>query len=128
MLNAVKSLKKHATAQEVYSFVKNEHPSVGKGTVYRNLGILSEEEIIRKVEVPDGPDRYDFAHKRHYHIKCIKCGEIFDIDMDEIPNLQNSIKDMHGMKILDYDIFLRAFARCVTRMERRICNGQQSDV
>lgn len=104
---AVLELKRHVTADEVYEFVKKDHPSIGKGTVYRNLGILTEEGAIRKVEVPDGPDRFDFTLKNHYHVRCVKCGEIFDVDMDEISDLKGRIHDTHGMEFLDYDIFFK---------------------
>ena len=49
ILRAVCELKRHLTADEVYEFVKKDHPSIGKGTVYRNLAILTEEGAIRKV-------------------------------------------------------------------------------
>ena len=50
--NAGLTMKRHVTAEEVYEYVRQEHPGIGKGTVYRNLGILSEEGSIRRVEVP----------------------------------------------------------------------------
>lgn len=43
--NAVLTMKRHVTAEEVYEYVRQEHHGIGKGTVYRNLGILSEEEV-----------------------------------------------------------------------------------
>ena len=107
ILRAVCDLKRHLTADEVYEFVKRDHPSIGKGTVYRNLAILTEEGAIRKVEVPDGSDRFDFTLKSHYHVRCVKCGEVFDVDMDEIPDLQKKIHDTHGMEFLTYDIFFK---------------------
>ena len=107
ILRAVCELKRHLTADEVYEFVKRDHPSIGKGTVYRNLAILTEEGAIRKVEVPDGSNRFDFTLKNHYHVRCVKCGEVFDVDMDEIPDLQKKIHDTHGMEFLTYDIFFK---------------------
>ena len=107
ILRAVCDLKRHLTADEVYEFVKRDHPSIGKGTVYRNLAILTEEGAIRKVEVPDGSDRFDFTLNNHYHVSCVKCGEVFDGDMDEIPDLQKKIHDTHGMEFLTYDIFFK---------------------
>ena len=107
ILRAVCELKRHLTADEVYEFVKRDHPSIRKGTVYRNLAILTEEGAIRKVEVPDGSDRFDFTLKNHYHVRCVKCGEVFDVDMDEIPDLQKKIHDTHGMEFLTYDIFFK---------------------
>ena len=70
----------------------------------RNLDILVEEGALRKVEVPDGPNRFDFTLKNHYHVRCIKCGEIFDVDMDQIPDLLERIHNTHGIEFVDYDI------------------------
>ena len=33
--NAVYEMKRHVTANEVYEFIKEEYPTIGKGTVYR---------------------------------------------------------------------------------------------
>ena len=107
VLKTVQGLKRHLTAEEVYEFIKKEHPTIGKGTVYRNLGILTEEGAIRKVEIPDGPDRFDFTLKNHYHVECIRCGEIFDVDMDEVTDLNERIHDTHGIQFLNYDIFFK---------------------
>ncbi len=107
VLNTVRQLKRHLTADEVYACIKKDHPNIGKGTVYRNLGILAEEGLIRKVEVPEGPDRFDFTLKDHYHIRCVKCGQVSDVDMEILPDLIQRIRDTHGMQFLDYDIFFR---------------------
>ena len=70
--NAVYEMKRHVTANEVYESLKKEYPTIGKGTVYRNLDILSEEGALRKVEVPDGANRFDITLNNHYHVTCIK--------------------------------------------------------
>ena len=69
--NAVCEMKRHVTANEVYEFVKESCPTIGKGTVYRNLDILVEEGDLRKVEVLDGPNRFDLTLKNHYHVRCV---------------------------------------------------------
>ena len=102
--NAVYEIKRHVTANEVYEFIKESYPTIGKGTVYRNLEILVEEGALRKVEVSEGPNRFDFTLKNHYHVRCVKCGEVSDVDMDEIPDLMRKIHDTHGIEFLDYDI------------------------
>lgn len=107
ILKAVQDMRRHVTADEVYEYVKAGHTSIGKGTVYRNLAILAGEGAIRRVEVPDGPDRFDFTLKNHYHVRCVECGEVSDVDMDEIPDLKERIHDTHGMKFLNYDIFFK---------------------
>lgn len=107
VLNAVLSMRRHVTAEEVYEQIRREHPSVGKGTVYRNLGILAQEEKIRRVEIPDGADCFDFTPGRHYHVRCVSCGKILDVDMDAIEGLEGRINDGHGIEFLDYDILFK---------------------
>ena len=102
--NAVYEMKRHVTANEVYEFIKESYPTIGKGTIYRNLDILVEVGALRKVVVSEGPNRFDFTLKNHYHVRCVKCGEVSDVDMDEIPDLMKKIHDTHGIEFLDYDI------------------------
>ena len=109
--NAVYEIKRHVTANEVCEFLKKEYPTIGKGTVYRNLDILSEEGALRKVEVPDGANRFDITLKNHYHVRCIKCGEVSDVDMEEIPDLMKRIHDTHGIDFWNMIFPLKAFVR-----------------
>ena len=85
--NTVYEMRRHVTANEVYEFIKEAYPTIGKGTVYRNLDILVEQGAFRKIEVSDGPNRFDFILKKHYHVRCVEYGEISDVDMDEISDL-----------------------------------------
>ena len=66
VLDAVNEMHSHVTADQIYTFIKEKYPSIGRGTVYRNLDILVEEGDLRKVEVPDGPNRFDLTLKNHY--------------------------------------------------------------
>ena len=75
-----------------------------RNAIQKNLDILVEEGALRKVEVLNGPNRFDFTLKNHYHVRCIKCGEVSNVDMDEIPDLLERIHNTHGMDFLDYDI------------------------
>ena len=107
VLSAVNEMHGHVTADQIYHYIKAKYPSIGRGTVYRNLGILVEEGKVRKVEVPDGSDRFDFTLENHYHVECVKCGGVFDFDMDVISELEKRIKDTHGIQYLSYDIFFK---------------------
>lgn len=104
VLEAIRTMKSHVTAEEVFEFIRKAHPNIGKGTIYRNLGILAEEGEIRRVEIPDGPDRFDFTLKDHYHVRCIRCGEVFDVKMDVLSDLMAKVRGPQGMEFLDYDI------------------------
>lgn len=48
---AVADLHGHVSAEEVFEYIRRDHPNIGKGTIYRNLNLLAEENTIRKIEM-----------------------------------------------------------------------------
>ena len=96
VLRVVQGRCDHPTADSIYEAVHAEDPKVSRGTVYRNLNILAEEGEIRKIEVPGEADRFDFTIAAHYHVKCMTCKRISDVDMAAIPQLPDTIKDSRG--------------------------------
>lgn len=107
VLETVNKLKCHATADEIYQAIVNEHPNISKGTVYRNLNQLAESGEIRKLEVPGGADRFDHQCHDHYHIRCLTCGRVCDVDMDYIEGLEKRIEDTHGFELSGHDLMFR---------------------
>lgn len=107
VFEAVNKLQSHATADEIYEEVVTEHPNVSRATVYRNLKLLSETGYIRKIEIPGGADRFDHLCHDHCHVKCEKCGRVFDVDMEYITGLEKSIKNDRGFTFTGYDILFR---------------------
>ena len=104
VLNAVRELQCHATAEEIYQVVIRSHPNISRTTVYRNLNQLAECGEIRKMEVVGGADRFDHICSEHYHVHCTVCGKVFDADMEYIPDLEGRINDTHGFRISGHDI------------------------
>lgn len=80
ILDAVVSRCDHPTADQIYLDVRAKDERISRGTVYRNLGILSEDGLVTNVKVP-AADRYDFRLDRHYHLFCVNCGRVLDAPM-----------------------------------------------
>lgn len=118
VLETVRKLQCHATADEVYSEIIKTYPTISRGTVYRNLQRLCETGEIRKREIPDGADRFDHLCDDHYHIRCVKCGRVFDVDMEYIPNLEQSVRDAHGFSFTGHDIVFKGICpECKRNMQ-----------
>lgn len=107
VFETVNKLKCHATADEVYEALVQEHPNISRGTVYRNLQRLCDTGKIRKIEVPCGADRFDHLCSEHYHVNCIKCGRVFDVDMPYMTHLEQTIPDAHGFVFTEHDIIFK---------------------
>lgn len=84
--------KDHPTADVVYMNVRQEYPSISLGTVYRNLTLLADKGEILRLRVGDGVDHFDADTSKHYHFVCNECGQVIDLEMDNI----DSIVDIAG--------------------------------
>ena len=98
ILEAVRERCDHPTADQIYLDVRAKDDKISRGTVYRNLGILSENEEITNVKVPSA-DRYDLRKDRHYHIFCTSCGRVFDAPMNYCEQYDEQIEKETGFKI-----------------------------
>ncbi len=89
----------HPDAEQVYEEIIKQHPHISKATVYRNLNLLAEQNEIGKIDTSEGASKFDFRTTPHYHMRCRKCGRIFDADIPVFENPENEIQDTHGFTI-----------------------------
>jgi len=82
ILDAVRDLDVHPTAEQVFGYVSRRCPTIGKATVYRNLSRMVEAGEILSVNNLVGPARYDRKLDEHCHFVCRVCGRIFDVSGD----------------------------------------------
>lgn len=104
ILEIIRSSSGHLSAEEIYAKAKQIMPSIAIGTVYRNLGLMAEAGEIRRLSMPDKPDRFDKSADPHEHLICQKCGEISDLI---VSNLQEYLKQQTGIEITGYELNLK---------------------
>ena len=118
ILDTIKMMPRHFTADDVYEEVKKEYPGLGQATVFRNLNKMAEEGILLRIEVPGGAREYELMAPKHYHAKCMKCGKLFDVEMDYMPNLEKKVKDAHGFQFSGHDIiFTGLCSSCIKKQD-----------
>ncbi|MBC5580756.1 transcriptional repressor [Anaerofilum sp. BX8] len=117
VLQAVRELQCHPTAEEVYQRVAARHPSISKATVYRNLNSLAEDGLVRRVAMPDAADRFDFTVGPHYHIKCAGCGRVIDAPAAYMPRLDAETEKETGFRISRHDLVFEGL--CPACREKR---------
>ncbi len=82
----------HPTAEEVFRRLKPAHPALSLGTVYRNLRQLEQGGRLRRVELPEGPVRFDSRLDPHEHLICERCGRVEDITVAFSPSLESQVR------------------------------------
>lgn len=82
ILENIKHRTDHPTADDVYQDVSKTFPNISLGTVYRNLSVLTDLGVIRRLSTGIGADHYDGNMIPHNHFICQKCGRVYDIEDD----------------------------------------------
>jgi Fe2+ or Zn2+ uptake regulation protein len=91
--------KTHPTADELYERIKKKLPRISLATVYRNLEILSEAGLIKKLEISGRQKRFDWDPDDHGHIFCTQCQRIDNISTPDAPPLQGKPREEKGYSI-----------------------------
>jgi len=113
ILEELNKVKSHPTANEVYDMVRKRLPRIGLGTVYRNLELMAESGIILKLEVGGTQKRFDATTDLHYHIRCVECGEVADIDLEVQHQINEVAAQNTSYQVLSHHIeFLGTCEQC----------------
>ncbi|SDK56886.1 Fur family transcriptional regulator [Natronincola ferrireducens] len=111
ILNVFLNSQKHLlTAAEVYELVSKNNHSLNFSTVYRNLEVLLNTDLIKRVNLDNGVNSYELnLDDHHHHLICLKCGcteTTTYCPMEEINKSINQISDFiptdHKLEIYGY--------------------------
>lgn len=80
ILNQVSNRTDHPTAEMIHSELSSIDPHISLATVYRNLNAFAMKGKIRKIELPNAKDRFDWDLHHHDHALCLCCGNVVDIE------------------------------------------------
>ena len=104
ILEEVKRLTTHPTADDIYEKVKARLPHISLGTVYRNLDVLAANGDIVKLAPGRTQMRFDGNLESHYHMTCIHCGRIEDLPLSASDNPVDILEKMTS-HLTKYGVF-----------------------
>jgi len=78
---AAVSGRPHCTADDVATAVRAEIGVISRQAVYDALGLLAEKGLIRRIQPPGSPARYENrTGDNHHHLICRTCGRMVDVN------------------------------------------------
>jgi len=99
ILEELRRATSHPTADELFERIKKKLPRISLATVYRNLEILSEAGIIKKLEISGRQKRFDWDPQDHDHVYCTQCHRVDNIPTTTTPFLSVNTKEQKGYQI-----------------------------
>ena len=87
ILGAIVNLDNHPTAENIIAYIKEKHPNISTGTVYKVLDSFVENSLLAKVKTESGIMRYDPLQSSHHHLYCESTERIEDYEdagLDEL--------------------------------------------
>lgn len=110
----------HLSAEDVYLLVKKIAPDIGLATVYRTLELLSELNIVQKLNFGDNVARYELstegAKHHHHHLVCLNCGKVEEINEDWLGSIEEKVEKQFDFQIIDHRLIFHGIcSECRTK-------------
>lgn len=109
----------HMTVEEIYENIKKHDEHISIATIYRNLKLMEEQNIVKKIIMEDDAASFfelsDNNAHAHHHLVCTRCGTIIDFDEDLLDSLEKTIQDKKGFMIKDHRVVF--YGICKSCME-----------
>ncbi len=113
ILEELRKLTSHPTADALYEMVRRRLPRISLGTVYRNLDLLAGMGEIQKIDLGSSQARFDGNADSHNHVRCTNCGRVDDVPGEPLDLAPVAHNDCSGYELLGYRLeFVGICPRC----------------
>ena len=114
----------HPTATELFIRVKERIPSISLATVYNCLEALTQNGLVKQVNLDRAPSRYCPNLNDHGHFHCESCGSIADIGFT--PESGSVLDLPRGTVVSRMDVAIRGLCPKCARSARADRRGSSS--
>ncbi|MBF0367770.1 MAG: transcriptional repressor [Oligoflexia bacterium] len=111
LLHTICNMQGHFEAEDILSALKKQGHQVSLATIYRNLSLIKDAGMIRRVSLTHGdPSRMQFEctweQQHHDHLTCIDCGKKVEFNYSAIEVLQETLAKEHGFILTGHHLEL----------------------
>jgi Fe2+ or Zn2+ uptake regulation protein len=102
ILETLKSVKGHPTAEELHQLVRRRSPGVHLSTVYRTMRWLEEEGMVNSLWLEEDrrQERFDTSFTTdHHHFVCTSCKQVVEFDSPELARIQALYEQEQGVNV-----------------------------
>lgn len=117
ILEELRKLCSHPTADELYMVVRQRLPRISLGTVYRTLELLHSARMVQKLDGPGTQKRWDGDTTPHFHALCLHCHSILDLPSGTVREDAISFPEVKGFTFLGYRVIFEGHCHsCLSKL------------
>jgi Fur family ferric uptake transcriptional regulator/Fur family peroxide stress response transcriptional regulator len=79
----------HINIDEIYEDVREQHPTLSLATIYKNIILMQQNNVIIEVPMNGEKSKYELKKDDHIHLICQNCGKIQDAQLS--PRTQETL-------------------------------------
>jgi len=103
--------RKHRDADDIFISLRSKGVKVSRATVYRTIDVLVKNNLVRKLDVGDGKNRFEskIDEEHHDHMICLETGNIIEFYNSRLEQLQEKIALDNGYELVRHvhQLFVR---------------------
>lgn len=104
IISILKDADRPLSINDIYNIIVHKIPKIAKSTIYRNIDLLLNQNMIEKFYLNDNEVFYKFRKDDHTHfIICDECKEIYNLPGCPIKEIEDSI-EAEGFIIKDHQL------------------------
>lgn len=101
----------HFTAADLIDDADVRRLGIGRATIFRSLELLTELELLERIDLPSGEHAYVACEPRHHHhIVCDVCGRVAAVDDRGLATAMDQIQRRTGWQVETHRLEL--YGRC----------------
>ena len=120
VIRALLTSENHPSPYEICAAVRRKHPHVSLATVHRILEQFFEVGEARKVTLLHDVARYDGNVEPHYHVLCVRCRRVHDIEIPEVDKLLEGTRSLGQFALLRCSVEIHALCRRCQLADKRM--------
>ncbi|NLC51735.1 MAG: transcriptional repressor [Firmicutes bacterium] len=112
MYDYITTSKAHPSAEATYFALKERFPSISLNTVYKTLHLFASLGLITRLTPKGETARFDGNPQPHIHLICQECGQIIDLERENIELSTQEIEEIekeHDFKVNQQQLFLYGY-------------------
>jgi len=119
ILQVLSDSHRHLSAEEIDDEVKQIEPGISVATVYRNLNLLVDIGMVSRLDLHEGPARYELNQGHNHHLVCLGCGNAIKLGVCPMQGEIKKIIEDTGFEVDSHHFEITGYCReCQERHQK----------